>query len=173
MAKYSYINGIARISLHGGSSRVRVPAEVAKEWGAPEQFDSFRCEGYFRGLGEFLCVPEWACEPNEPHPLSTLVGYDLPEPEEGFNFRAARQVPSAQALFARFRFSQFEAKWASTSRQQLDLHVGVRICERLLHSANEEVIRAVTWGKVLVLVSEAVFNDLQKDPLPNRSDFDA
>lgn len=163
MSKQSYDNNVARVKLSPETSRIRLPAEVAKAWRAPETADEFACQGYFRHPGELLCLPAWGVPADSDHPFASLPGYELEEP--GGPLVSALHIPSPEALLARYRFLRFPARWASTRGQgQLDLKIGTKECSRL-SPGGEAMIYVVTWGVVLALYSESEFRRSQQFPL--------
>ena len=141
--------------MYAGESphRVRLPGAIATDLAWPREPDSFDCYGIFRTDGELLCAPTT---------LITADGSHLFQPAlavrdsvvQGTGFKSLAGFPSTSDLVIDLRVFEFEAKWTTENRAQLDLQLGIRRTSLLGWSRHgSEPLYAIARGGVLALVS--------------------
>jgi hypothetical protein len=148
-----------------GLSRIRVPKALIMDLGWGDEADPMRAIGILTSPGELLCAAVSAIDKDAAHPFREAL--DLRSSaalSEGWTNRASPGRPFALA----FRVFEFDAKWVSAAKQQLDLHVGSAITSLCgwLHADKNPPIYAASRDGVLALFSaDRMANLLHEQPL--------
>ena len=133
--------------------RVRLPGAIASDLAWPRDPDSFSCYGVFRTDGELLCAPKLLATADGSHPFqSALALRDSVVQLVGVTSLAS--FPPTSDLVIDLRVFEFEAKWTTEKRTQLDLQLGIRRTSLLGWSRHgSEPLYAIAQGGVLALIS--------------------
>jgi hypothetical protein len=147
-----------------GLSRIRVPKATVLEAGWPSEDQAFQAVGLLTYPGELLCSAAVTIQSDPAHPFHEVLEVRNSTPL--VNGWSQRESPGRHFAFA-FRVFDFEAKWTSETRSQLDLSVGAhvaRLCGWPNPERNDPLYLTVR-GTVLALLSSERMNHLLKEPL--------
>jgi hypothetical protein len=101
------------------TSRLILPAELAKTAGWAAVPKDFQCYGYFRSAGELLCAPAMAKAPNGDHPFGEFI-HTIATPGESRTL-SINDLPDAATVAMQYRFRTFTASWVGTKQVNLKL----------------------------------------------------
>jgi hypothetical protein len=139
--------------------RIRLSQDILRELQWPES-EEFECLGFFRLPGELICAAQSNKNDDGSHPFDPILRFrDHPHQR---NIHLLADIPPASVLTAPFRVFNFTSKWTSDSRTQLDLQLGTEMTKRM--GWELPVIRPIyarAWSRLLLLVSESRFVDVQ------------
>lgn len=148
-----------------GQHRIRIPKALAIEGGWPDRHDPIAAVGVLSFPGELLCAAASAIESDAAHPFREAIelrnGAGL---TTGWTTRAA---PGRQFALT-FRVFDFEAKWTSAARIQLDLNVGTaitKLCGWPDSEKNPPLYAAVREGVLALLSTDRLMDLLRQQPL--------
>lgn len=141
--------------------RVRLSSELLGELAWPST-EEFKCLGFFRFPGELLCAALPVTNEDGTHPFDGIIQFK--NFRELKNIHSLASVPPANVLIAPHRVIEFSAAWTSSKRTQLDLQLGTEVTKRLgWNPPDPQPIYARGWSRLLLLMSAARFDDLQKE----------
>ncbi|MCG7974902.1 MAG: hypothetical protein JAZ16_07590 [Candidatus Thiodiazotropha taylori] len=155
---------IQEISLKESGSRIRMSPVLIRtlQWEAFEE--GFECWGVFRKVGEFLCAPVDLLG-YDSHPFQDALDSVIQPPEMVLNLR---DIPPTRVLTANSRIVKFTTSWVGKEKKQLSLKLGTHITKKLGWDTGRSVmLYALAWGKVLILLSENRYNDVQEEDFTN------
>jgi len=148
-----------------GLSRIRIPKALVAEVGWKADSDAFMAVGILTTPGELLCTARSSIDENQEHPFrEALELRDAPALLEGWTDRGA---PGKRFVLA-FRVFEFEARWTTDARAQLDLSVGaaiVRLCGWANPESNPPLYAAIRSNVLALLSSERMMSLLLQQPL--------
>ena len=152
------INFVASV----GASRIRIPKALVTDlqWGS--ETPSIQAIGILTYPGELLCTAISAIDKDDAHPFREAMELRMLAPlTEGWTSRAA---PGKQFALA-FRLFEFEAKWVSAAKLQLDLQVGAAITKLSgwPGATNNPPLYAACRDSVLALFSTERLMDLLRE----------
>jgi hypothetical protein len=139
--------------------RVRLSQDILQElqWPGDEEFE---CIGFFRVPGELLCAAQSNRNEDGSHPFDSIIRFNNYPHQR--NVHTPADIPPASVLTAPFRVFNFTSKWTTGSRTQLDLQLGTEMTKRLgWEPQGPRPIYARAWSRLLLLVSESRFLDVQ------------